>query len=162
MTFARPSTRAVAATLVAAALGIVVPACSGSSDATKDTTVKVSDSAAVVDEGSSTTAPTTTAPVSTTAAIVTTGLPDQEAVAKRLYDAWFANDKATAATVADQAAIDAMWKTAKGDYSLYNHCSTGEFDTSGCLFRGNNGTIQIDLEKRGDLWVVSGAFYSPR
>ena len=34
-------------------------------------------------------------------------------------------------------AIDAMWQTARGDYSLYNQCSTGEFDTSGCLFRGN-------------------------
>jgi hypothetical protein len=152
MTFARPSTRAVAATLIAAAIGIVAPACSsGGSDAAKAPT---------------TTAPTTTtAPATTTAAPTTTaaapvGLPDQEAVAQKLYDAWKANDKATAATVADQAAIDNFWPAAPGDYSLYNSCSTGEFDTSGCLFRGANGTIQVDLEKRGDNWVVSGAFWS--
>ena len=88
------------------------------------------------------------------------GLPDQEAVANKLYDAWVADDKATAATVADPVAIDAIWLAKKGNYSLYNSCSTGEFDTSGCLFRGNEGTIQIDLEKRGDNWVVAGAFYA--
>ena len=89
------------------------------------------------------------------------GLPGQEETAKRLYDAWFANDKVTAASVADPAAIEAMWQTARGDYSLYNKCSTGEFDTSGCLYRGNLGTIQFDLEKRGANWVVAGAFFSP-
>jgi len=81
-------------------------------------------------------------------------------VAQKLYDAWKANDKATAATVADPSAIDNIWRAAPGDYALYNSCSTGEFDTSGCLFRGNAGTIQIDLEKRGTNWVVSGSFWS--
>lgn len=158
MTFARPSTRAVAATFLAAAIGLLVPACGGSgSDTTKDTSVGISDGASV-DKATSTTAATTT--VATTVPVTPTGLPEQEAAAKRFYDAWFADDKATAATVADPAAIEAMWLTARGDYSLYNKCSTGEFDTSGCLFRGNNGTIQIDLEKRNGNWVVAGAFYS--
>lgn len=157
MTFARPSTRAVAATLVAAALGILAPACSsGSSDATKDTKVSIGDGATV--EQTTTTAAETT--VAATVPAAPTGLPEQEAAAVKLYDAWFADDRVTAATVADPAAVDAMWQTARGDYSLYNQCSTGEFDTSGCLFRGANGTIQIDLEKRGDNWVVAGAFYS--
>ena len=147
----------MAATILAATIGLLAPACSSSSGGSGP--AKVSDDAATVDKPTTTVAPTTTAAPSTTLP-VPTGLPDQEAAAKKLYDAWFANDKVTAATVADLIAIDAMWKTAKGDYSLYNHCSTGEFDTSGCLFRGNNGTIQIDLEKRGDNWVVAGAFYS--
>ncbi|WP_426572370.1 hypothetical protein [Aquihabitans sp. McL0605] len=156
MTFPRPSTRAVAATLLAAALGVLAPACSSGSSDAKPTDTKVSlGGAAEVDKST-----TTSAAPTTTVAPVPTGLPDQEAAAKKLYDAWFANDKVTAATVADPMAVDAMWKTAKGDYSLYNHCSTGEFDTSGCLFRGNNGTIQIDLEKRNGNWVVAGAFYS--
>ncbi len=160
MTFARPSTRAVAATLVAAAIGLLAPACSsGGDDAARDKTATVSDSAARVDKTTTTAEAATTAPP-TTAPAAPIGLPDQEAVATTLYDAWIADDKVTAATVADQAAIDAIWPAAKGDYSLYNSCSTGEFDTSGCLFRGNNGTIQIDLEKRGDNWVVAGAFYS--
>lgn len=150
----------MAATFVAAAIGLLAPACSGSSDGAKGGPAKVSDDAAVVDQGSSTTTAAPTPTTTTTAPIVTTGLEDQEAVATRFYDAWFADDKVTAATVADQAAIDAMWQAKRGDYSLYNHCSTGEFDTSGCLFRGNLGTIQIDLEKRGDNWVVAGAFYS--
>ena len=155
MTFHRPSTRAVAATVLAAAIGLIAPACSsgGSESGANQTTV--SDAAA-----RSTTTTATSAPVATTTAPAPAGLPDQEAAAKKLYDAWFANDKVTAATVADPAAITAIWKTTKGDYSLYNHCSTGEFNTSGCLFRGNNGTIQIDLEKRGANWIVANAFYS--
>jgi hypothetical protein len=160
MTFTRPSTRAVAATILAATIGLLAPACSSAGSSASDgSKAKVDDAAATVDQTTSTTTATTAA-TTTTAPPAPTGLPDQEAVAQRLYDAWFADDKATAATVADPAAIDAMWKTTRGDYSLYNSCSTGEFDTSGCLFRGNNGTIQIDLEKRGDLWVVAGAFYS--
>jgi hypothetical protein len=160
MTFARPSTRAVAATLIAAAIGILAPACSsGGSDSVRDTTAKVSDRAATLDK-TTTTEATTTTTVATTVPAAPVGLPDQEAVATKLYDAWIADDKVTAATIADPAAIDGMWQAAKGDYSLYNSCSTGEFDTSGCLFRGAPGTIQIDLEKRGDNWVVAGAFYS--
>lgn len=144
--------------LVAAAtivLAVGATGCSGSSSAKEP--AKTSGSAATVDASTTTAAPTTTAATTVPPAV---GLPDQEAAATRFYDAWFANDKVTAATMADPVAVDAMWKTARGDYSLYNHCSTGEFDTSGCLFRGNLGTIQIDLEKRGANWVVAGAFYS--
>ena len=149
----------MAATLVAAALGILAPACSsGSSDATTDTKVSIADDASV-DQTTTSTVPTETT-VATTVPAAPTGLPEQEAAAVKLYDAWYADDRVTAATVADPAAVEAMWQTARGDYSLYNQCSTGEFDTSGCLFRGANGTIQIDLEKRGDNWVVAGAFYS--
>ncbi len=153
MTFARPSTRAVAATLIAAAIGLLAPACSsGGSDAGKDTTTTAAPT--------TTEAPTTTAVPTSAAPAAPVGLPDQEDVAQKLYDAWKADDKVTAATVADPAAIDNIWQAAPGDYSLYNACSTGEFDTSGCLFRGGPGTIQIDLEKRGDNWVVAGAFWS--
>ena len=153
MIFARPSTRAVAATLVAAAIGLIAPACSsGGSDAAATTTTAA--------PTTTTSAPTTTAAPTTAAPAAPVGLPDQEEVAQKLYDAWKANDRVTAATVADTVAIDNIWRAAPGDYSLYNSCSTGEFDTSGCLFRGGPGTIQIDLEKRGDNWVVAGAFWS--
>lgn len=148
----------LAAALAASALllGPALAGCSGSSSPSSGT---------ASDRSTSTLATTTTTASSTTGSSTTTpapvGLPDQEAVVKRLYDAWFADDRATAATVADPAAVDAMWQTARGDYSLYNACSTGEFDTSGCLYRGNQGTIQFDLEKRGANWVVAGTFYSP-
>lgn len=141
------------ATLAPAALA----GCSGgSSDAGP---AKTSPSAATTDATTSS-APTTTAAATTLPPTV--GLPGQEETAKRLYDAWFADDRTTAATVADPVAVEAMWKTARGDYSLYNKCSTGEFDTSGCLYRGNLGTVQFDLEKRNGNWVVAGAFFSPR
>jgi hypothetical protein len=155
MTFARPSTRAVAATVIAAAIGILAPACSsGGSDAASDTTTS---SAPTTTEAPVTTA----APVETTAApAAPVGLPGQEEVAQKLYDAWIADDEVTAATVADPMAIDNLWRAPKGEYSLYNQCSSGEFDTSGCLFRGAGGTIQIDLEKRGENWVVAGTFWS--
>lgn len=155
MSLARPSTRAVAATLIAAAIGVIAPACSSSSDGAKEATTTVAEQTTTTAAATTTAAPTTAA-----APAAPVGLPDQEAVAQKLYDAWKANDRATAATVADPAAIDNIWKAAPGDYSLYNSCSTGEFDTSGCLFRGGPGTIQIDLEKRGDNWVVAGAFWS--
>lgn len=150
MTFARPSARAVAATMIAAAIGVFAPACSsGGSESVRDTTAKVSDSAIAIDQTTTTAAGTSTTAASTAPA-APVGLPDQEAVATSL-DAWVADDRVTAATVADPAAVDAMWQAAKGDYSLYNSCSTGEFDTSGCLFHGGPGTIQIDLEKQRQL-----------
>jgi len=145
-----------AGALVATALAIVLAGCGGSASDDDATAVG---NAATVDQTTTTTAPaTSTAP--TTAPVATTGLATQEETVRRLYDAWFADDKKTAATVADQTAIDGMWKTARGDYSLYNSCSTGEFDTSGCLYRGNNGTIQFTLERRGDFWIVIEAFYA--
>ena len=156
----RPHAKVVAATVLAAALGLLAPACSsgGSDTSPADTKVAIADDATVDQETTTTAAATTAAP--TTAPVATTGLGDQEDTVRRLYDAWFADDKATAATVADQTAIDGMWQTARGDYSQYNQCSTGEFDTSGCLYRGNNGTIQFTVEKRGDMWVVIEAFYA--
>ena len=58
------------------------------------------------------------------------------------------------------AAVEMMWQTAPGDYSIYNRCDSGEFGDSGCLFRGSNGTIQFTAERRADRWVVIQAFYS--
>lgn len=62
--------------------------------------------------------------------------------------------------MAEPDAVEAMWLTARGDYAVYNQCDSGEFGTSGCLFRGANGTIQFTMERRDDTWVVSTAFYS--
>jgi hypothetical protein len=57
-----------------------------------------------------------------------------------------------------------MWATAPGDYTLYTTCDSGEFGTSTCLYRGNPrslGTIDFNMEKRGALWVVIDARYTP-
>ncbi len=55
-----------------------------------------------------------------------------------------------------------MWSAVPGPYELYRGCDTGEFDTGGCLFRdrSTNHTIQMNLERRDDNWVVTGAFFS--
>ncbi|MCB1041042.1 MAG: hypothetical protein R2701_07425 [Acidimicrobiales bacterium] len=152
------SLHALRTIVIVGALGAIAVGCGGSSEGKADTQV---DSSAATLDATTTDAATTSAVPETTTTLAPVGLPNQDDVATRLYDAWVANDKVTAATVADPAAVEAMWLAAPGSYYLYNHCSSGEFDTSGCLFRGNPGTIQIDLEKRGENWVVSGAFYSP-
>ncbi|MCB1031203.1 MAG: hypothetical protein KDA95_07680 [Acidimicrobiales bacterium] len=142
----------------AMAISLGLGACGGSSDEPSDT--KIDDNAASIDATETTTTEVAPEQTTTTVAAAPTGLPDQQDVVLKFYDAWFADDRVTAATVADQMAIDNMWKTPRGDYHAYNKCSTGEFDTSGCLYRGNLGTIQFDLEKRGDNWVVAGAMFS--
>ena len=96
----------------------------------------------------------------TPAPAATTGMAEPREAALRLYDAWFADDRATAATIAEPEAVEEMWKTARGDYSIYSGCDSAEFTVSGCLFRGANGTIQMTMERRGDLWIVIEAFYA--
>lgn len=106
-----------------------------------------------------TTTTTTSAPT-TTKAPVAMGADTPEATAQRLYDSWKAGDRAGAATVAQTAAVDGIWATAPGDYALYNQCDSGEFGTSGCLFRGNGGTIAFTMTQQGDLWIVTEAVFS--
>ena len=144
--------------LAAVALGAAaaLAACGSSGSASGPTKVAPT---ATVDKTTTTMADTTSAP-STTAAPATTGAATPSETAQRLYDAWKANDKAAAATVATPEAVAGMWQAAPGDYGQYSGCDTGEFSTSGCLYRGNPGTIQIDMERKGDLWVVVDAYYS--
>jgi hypothetical protein len=55
-----------------------------------------------------------------------------------------------------------MWATKPGDYHLYTECDSGEFGTSGCLYRSEatKDTIQFNMEKRGNGWVILDAVYS--
>lgn len=88
------------------------------------------------------------------------GAPDPEAAVTILYDAWKADDRVTAATVAEPFAVDGIFEAAEGDYSLYNRCNTGEFGQSSCLYRGSAGTIQFSMVDRGGAWVVTTAIFS--
>lgn len=161
MRAARPARLLVALTM--AGVLLVAAGCSSSSNSSATTTTgktEVGDAATV----SSTTAPATTAPVTTApppiTAPVPVGLDTPKAAAERLYSAWKANDRAGALTVADPVAVDAFFAAAPGDYRLYSGCDTGEFSESGCLYRGDAGTIQVNMEKRNALWVVANAFYA--
>ena len=60
----------------------------------------------------------------------TTGLGAPIDSAQRLYDAWKADDRFTAGTVAEANAVEGMWATAPGDYAQYSGCDSAEFDTS--------------------------------
>ncbi|HRW38065.1 MAG: hypothetical protein KDB04_14410 [Acidimicrobiales bacterium] len=155
-----PLARARTALLVAALVGtLTLAGCSGSSGGSSEGT-DVGEAAAVESTTTTEAAPTTTAaPVATTAP-APIGLFSPQESAQKLYDAWKADDRATAATLAEPTAVEEIWATAPGDYTLYNKCDSGEFGTSGCLFRGNNGTIQFTTERRGDRWVVIQAFFS--
>lgn len=151
----RPIARLAAALALSAVLGVATIACSSdSSDGGASQEVEVGD-------GASVDATTTAAPAETTTTVPpAVGRPVPAEAVQVLYDAWHADDKVTAATVADPDAVEAMWQTVRGDYALYNQCDSGEFGTSGCLYRGANGTIQFTSERRGDAWVVVQAFYS--
>ncbi len=156
MRAARPA-RLLAALTVAVVV-LAAAGCSSSSNSSSTTTTgktEIGDAATV----SSTMAPTTTAPT-TTITPVPTGLDTPKAAAERLYSAWKANDRAGALTVAEPIAVDAMFASAPGDYRLYSGCDTGEFAESGCLYRGDAGTIQLTMEKRAALWVVISVFYA--
>lgn len=113
---------------------------------------------------------TTSTSTSTTAAASTSikpppvqvGAATPEAATAALYLASVAGDRSAAASVAEPAAIDAVFAAPPGAYQSYSRCDTGEFDTSGCLYRdrSNNNTIQFDMERRANAWVVTGAFVS--
>lgn len=155
--------RALASAAMTALLLVGLSACGGSDsegavDADTDTKTEVGEA---VTEVSVPDAPATTEPATTTAP-PPTGAPTGEGAARTLYDAWTNDDRAAASTVAEPAAIDAIWTATPGPYELYRGCDDGEFDTGGCLFRdrSTNNTIQINLEKRNGQWVVVGTFFS--
>lgn len=95
-------------------------------------------------------------------AVEPVGASDPGTAATVLYDASVAGDRSTAATVAESDAIDAAFAAEPGPYGLYSACDSGEFDVSGCLFRDRttDNTIQFDMERRGDAWVVVNVFAS--
>lgn len=155
----RASNSALLLVLVASICSWSLTGCGGDDGGSGSggTTVSVD----IGEPATATSAPATSATTATTATTpAPVGLADPHEAAKRLYDAWKANDKVTAATVAEASAVESMWQTVPGDYALYNKCNTGEFGSSACLYRGDAGTIQFAMEQRGALWVVVEAVFS--
>lgn len=107
---------------------------------------------------------TTEAPevTSTTTPPPPVGRPDAADTARFLYDAWGLDDRALALTVAEPAAVDAMFSATPGPYELYRGCDTGEFDTGGCMFRDRttNNTIQVNVERRDGNWIATTVIFS--
>lgn len=154
------------ALVLALALSVAVASCTSSDGKGSSSTKATVGSAATVEASSTTVAPTTSAAPTTTVAAKPTGEPTPLAAAQRLYDTWKAGDKASAALVATPDAVAGVWATAPGDYAEYNSCDSAEFPTSGCLFRGDSGTIQFTMQKQTDkagkvAWVVIDALFSP-
>ena len=146
------------------AVAFLAAACgsSGGSDGSKAGTSKpqIGEPATVEKTSSTDTAETTATTAAPATPAAPTGSPSPREAAQRLYDTWKAGDRPSALLVATPDAVDGMFATAPGDYSLYNDCDSGEFDTSGCLFRGNSGTIQFNMERKGAAWVVVEALFS--
>lgn len=161
----RTTSRLAVMTIVGLGLAVSAPGCSSKSDggssaprtktslappATLDATSTTDASGAT----STTAAPTTASPPPPA------GAATPELAAQRLYDTWKAGDRDGASGVAEPTAVDGIWSAAPGDYRIYSGCDTGEFNDSGCLFRGDAGTIQVTMERRGDAWVVIEAFFA--
>lgn len=162
--------RALAAAAVTTLSFVALAGCSdsdsgGATDTDSDTSTEVGEAVTVVstpDAPVTTETTATTEPQTATTVVAPAGAPTGEDAALTLYDAWTKDDRVGAATVAEPAAIDVMWTATPGPYELYRGCDDGEFDTGGCLFRdrSTNNTIQINLEKRDDMWIVVGTFFS--
>jgi len=149
---------------LALVLTVSLAACGGSdekSDSTVPPTIGDAVSVQSTDSTGSSSATTETSdPTVTTIAGGPVGTPEADRAAADLYAAWKQNDKTAAARVADPSAVAALFASPAGDFRLYNKCNTGEFDSAACLYRGDAGTIQFRMSKRGDNWVVVEAFYS--
>ena len=148
--------------LVCAALLFVVAGCSEDTETGDPDTPTVLGEGAAVENPEHTT--TTEAPevTSTTTPPPPVGRPEAADAARFLYDAWGLDDRALALTVAAPEAVDAMFEAPPGPYELYRGCDAGEFDTGGCMFRDRttNNTLQVNLERRADQWVVTGVIFS--
>ena len=142
---------------LAVALVVVLGACGESEGDVSDDPPQLGEGVMI----ESTTTSATAGPAPSTTLPPTVGTPDPETTAGTLYMAWVADDRSLAATVAEPAAVDDIWATAPGDYSLYNRCSTGEFGGAQCLYRGPGGTIQFSMEQVDDAWVARRAIFSP-
>lgn len=162
--------RPLARLALAASVGLGLGACSSDAkSAGGDGGTEIGSPATETTSSTSTTAPpaTTVAPTTTIAPAPTVpgpvGAATPEAAADTLYRAFVAGDRAAAVAVADPAAVEAVFTASPGPYEPYRGCDTGEFDTSGCLYRdrSTNNTIQFDMERRDQVWVVTGAFFSP-
>lgn len=157
----RPRLRPVTATALTALLSLgALAGCGGDDEGgiDRDAPAEVG-SATSVTNTTATSAPATTAGPTTAPPPV--GVADPEEAAATLYAAWKIGDRATAASVAEPAAVEGVWAAAPGDYRLYNKCNTGEFGQSSCLFRGDPGTIQFNMKQHETTWVVTGAIFSP-
>lgn len=161
--------RTLAHLALAASVGLGLGACTdddGSAGGDGDTEIG-SPATETTSITSTTAAPTTTTTPTTTAAPTTApdpaGAATPEAAADSLYQAFVAGDRTAATEVAEPAAVDTVFAATPGPYQPYRGCDTGEFDTSGCLYRdrSTNNTIQFDMERRDQVWVVTGAFFSP-
>lgn len=152
--------------VIAISVGFVIStaACSSKSDGSSGPRSKTSLASPASLDATATTAATTSAPSQTapptSAPQSPTGAANPELSAQRLYDAWQAGDRGAAQTVAEPSAVDGIWAAAPGHYKIYSGCDTGEFNDSGCLFRGAAGTIQMTMERRGTAWVVVEAFFA--
>lgn len=150
-----PSRRLATALACAAAIPVLLAGCSSSgSDSTATTTAPAT---------TTTTTEATTTAAETTTTLALAGAAHPADAAAVVYAAWKANDQALAKRVATPEAVFGMWATKPGDYRLYTECDSGEFGTSGCLYRSEatKDTIQFNMEKRGDGWVVLDAVYAP-
>ena len=145
-----------------AVLAIVTALAAGCSGGSDSGPAEVGEPATVTASSTSTTTTTTAPP--TTSVAAPTGAATPADAAQGLYDAWKANDRAAAATLATPEAVAGVFAAEPGDYALYNRCDTGEFGTSGCLFRSpaTYATIQFNMESRDGRWVVIDAVYMPR
>jgi len=106
----------------------------GDSSSTSNTSTSSSTSSS-----STSTSTSSTSSTSTTSSTTPTTPADPQAYAETLFSAWAADDRATAATVADQTAIDSLFATPSSEAAAYQF--------SGC--QGAAGSIFCTWTRAG-------------
>ncbi|HEY7224028.1 MAG TPA: hypothetical protein VH561_10630 [Micromonosporaceae bacterium] len=103
--------------------------------------------------GNSSTASDTPAADATTTGPAT--LDTAEGAATRVYDAWQANDKASALEAATQSAVDALFAQSwQPDTYFFDGCSEAGSPSS-CQYNTPQGTLIFTVEQSGSTWQVT-------
>ncbi|MGI8664173.1 MAG: hypothetical protein ACR2LQ_13340 [Acidimicrobiales bacterium] len=138
-----------AATTTVIALSMIVAACSSGGS--------VSSSAS---GGGAPNATATTAPATTLAPPLQPRA-DPSAAAAALLDAWKAADERGAATIAEPAAVQALFAAGTPATVEARGCSDAKYDPAQCVFRTDVGEVQVRTTMQGGGWVVDQARVSP-
>lgn len=135
-------------------LAVAVSGCGGS------TSKSTSPTTTLPPVTTSTVAPTTAAPTTTLPAKATVGFPSSYEAANHLVDAWNAHDRAAAAQGADAEAVTGIFATPDPEMSARGCTTDDTLPEGGCIFRTQNGLVQVNTEKRSIGWVVVSATYA--
>ena len=138
----------------AALAGALLLVSCGSDRASPPAVVSSSHTATVVTTGSTTTT-TTTAP--TTSTVPLAPAPSPSEAATTFVNAWRQGDQQLAATVAVQAAVDAVFAAGEPGSVQSRGCNEPPQPPVLCVYKTDVGEVQLRIRPERDGWIVDQA-----